>query len=56
MVKETGEFDFWVTLFSRYRLSPKLLGSETGAILKNFHPAGEPIWPHPLRCGPFAVP
>ena len=20
--------------------------------LKNVHPSGEPIWPHPLRCGP----
>jgi len=25
-------------------------------MLKNVHPSGEPIWPHPLRCGPFAVP
>jgi hypothetical protein len=25
-------------------------------MLKNFHPPGEPVWPHPLRCGPFAVP
>jgi hypothetical protein len=23
---------------------------------EKLHPAGEPIWPHPLRCGPFAVP
>jgi len=25
-------------------------------MLKNFPPSGEPIWPHPLRCEPFAVP
>jgi len=24
-------------------------------MLKNFHPSGKPIRPHPLRCGPFAV-
>jgi hypothetical protein len=23
---------------------------------ENFHPSGEPIWPHPLCCGPLAVP
>jgi hypothetical protein len=28
---------------------------KSGPMLKNFHPSGEPIWPHPLRCGPFAV-
>jgi len=56
MLKETDELTFLGQLFSRYRLSPQLLDRETGAILKNFHPSGEPIWPHPLRCGPFAVP
>jgi hypothetical protein len=29
--------------------------AKIGPMLKNFHPSGEPIWPHPLRCGPFAV-
>jgi hypothetical protein len=56
MVKETGVLNFLDPLFSRYSLSPKQLFRETGAILKNFHPSGEPIWPHPLRCGPLAVP
>jgi hypothetical protein len=56
MLKETDGLTFLGQLFSRYRLSPQLLDRETGAILKNFHPSGEPIWPHPLRCGPFAVP
>jgi hypothetical protein len=56
MVKETGELNSLGSYCSRYSLSPKGLWRKTGAILKNFHPAGEPIWPHPLRCGPFAVP
>jgi hypothetical protein len=25
-------------------------------MLENFNPSAEPIWPYPLRCGPFAVP
>jgi nucleoside-diphosphate-sugar epimerase len=33
-----------------------VLGREAKSIWKNFHPGGEPNWPHPLRCGPFAVP
>jgi len=48
MLKETDELKFLGQLFSRYSLSPKLLERETGAILKNFHPSGKPIWPHPL--------
>jgi hypothetical protein len=28
----------------------------TRTFLKNVHPSGKPIRPHPLRCGPFAVP
>jgi hypothetical protein len=56
MAKETGELNSLGSYFSRYSLSPKGLWREAGAILKNFHPSGEPIWPHPLRCGPFAVP
>jgi hypothetical protein len=54
--KKIDELNFLGRLFSRYRLSPKLRGRETGAILKNLHPAGELNRPHPLRCGPFAVP
>jgi hypothetical protein len=56
MVKKTDELNFLAPLFSRYSFSPKRLGRETESILKNFHPSGEPIWPHPLRCEPFAVP
>jgi hypothetical protein len=56
MLKETDELTFLSQLFSRYRLSPQLLDRETGAIVNNVHPSDEPIWPHPLRCGPFAVP
>jgi long-chain acyl-CoA synthetase len=37
-------------------LYPTPFHEKCGAILKNFNPSGEPIWPHPLRCGPFAVP
>jgi hypothetical protein len=56
MVKETDELTFLGWHFSRYSFSPKLIRRGTESILKNFQPAGEPIWPHPLRCGPFAVP
>jgi len=56
MLKETDELTFLGQLFSRYRLSPQLLDRETGEILKNVDPSGQPIRPHPLRCGPFAVP
>jgi hypothetical protein len=56
MEKQTDESNFLAPLFSRCSLSPKLAFRETGAIPKKIHPSGEPIWPHPLRCGPIAVP
>jgi hypothetical protein len=56
MLKEASEWKFLGRHFSRYRLSLKLIGRITESILKNVHPSGDPIWPHPLRCGPLAVP
>jgi hypothetical protein len=56
MVKETDEMKFSGRLFSRYGLSLKLFGRETGVILKNVHPSGKTIRHYPLLSGSFVVP